>query len=264
MRIPFKTETDAFRVAGALGLLTGIAVIVGALSSRAYGVVVFAAGIAAGLTFELAGREAARGSALAEAARGVHAHGSAGGERHVLVIAGVPLSGESLAAQLTGSATAGVRLDVLAPIEASRSHHLASDVDRERAAAQARLDASLAWAEAHGFAARGEVGDSDPFLALEDELRDFGADEVVVVTQHDERTGWLAGRMLDHLARELDVPVRQVVAANAAIASFWRSPRPRSSASAASSGSPPTAGPRPRSGRSRRRRPSRARPSIRT
>ena len=62
MRVPFKTESDAFRVAVALGLLVGASVLVGLLASRAYGVVVFAAGVAAGITFELAGRETGRGS----------------------------------------------------------------------------------------------------------------------------------------------------------------------------------------------------------
>jgi len=57
MRIPFKTEMDAFRVAAVLGLLLGVSIIVGVLSSLPYGVVVFAAGCAAGLVFELSGRE---------------------------------------------------------------------------------------------------------------------------------------------------------------------------------------------------------------
>src|SRR5690349_11791291 len=103
MRIPFKTETDAFRVAAALGLLTGIAVVVGVLSSRAYGVVVFAAGIAAGMTFELAGRESRDGSTLSDAAHGPHPRGGGDRERHVLVIAGTVLSGEPLADELKGS-----------------------------------------------------------------------------------------------------------------------------------------------------------------
>jgi hypothetical protein len=213
MRIPFKTETDAFRVAAALGLLTGIAVVVGVLSSRAYGVVVFAAGIAAGITFELAGREGGQGSPLRDAVHGPHPHGGGARERHVLIIAGTTLSGEALAAELTGSDATNLRLDVLAPIHASRLHHMATDVDLERAEAQTRLERSLSWAEAHGFSAHGSVGDSDPLVALEDELRDFGADEVVIVTHTGEPTSWLAGRMLDHLSRELDVPIRQVVAA---------------------------------------------------
>ena len=211
MRVPFKTETDAFRVAVVLGLLAGASILVGWLASAAYGVVLFAAGIAAGVTFELAGRETDRGSALREAAHAPHRHGASGRTRHILVVAGVKLAGEDLRRELAAAGGAGVELDVLSPILASRSHHWASDVDREREEARERLEASLAWAAEQGFAAKGEVGDSDPLVAIEDELRDFGADEVVIVTHPRERTSWLARRMLGHLARELDVPVREIV-----------------------------------------------------
>jgi hypothetical protein len=211
MRVPFKTESDAFRVAVALALLVGAAVLVGWLASRAYGVVVFAAGVAAGITFELAGRETGRGSALQEAADAPHLHGARGGTRRVLVVTNVKLAGEELRRELAAAGGAGVELDVLAPILASRSHHWTSDVDRERKEAHERLEASLAWATEQGFAAKGEVGDPDPLVAIEDELRDFGADEVIIATHPGERTSWLAKRMLGHLTQELDVPVREVV-----------------------------------------------------
>jgi hypothetical protein len=211
MRVPFKTETDAFRVAIALGLLAGASIVVGLLASRAYGVVLFAAGIAAGMTFELAGRDTGRGSALREAAHGPHRHGASGGGRHILVVASEKLAGEELRDELVAAGGAGVELDVLAPILASRSHYWASDVDREREEARERLEASLAWAAEQGFAAKGEVADPDPLVAIEDELRDFGADEVIIAVHSRERTSWLAKRMLAHLARELDVPVRVIV-----------------------------------------------------
>ena len=210
MRIPFKSETDAFRVAIALGLAAGASLAVGWLASPAYGVVCFAAGIAAGLTFELAGREADSGSALRAAAHGPHPHGATRGKRHVLVVAGEALGGAELRGELTAGG-ADVELDVLAPILASRSHYWASDVDRERAEARRRLEVSLAWAAEQGFAARGEVGDPDPLVAIADELRDFGADEVIIAMHSRERTSWLADRMLVHLRRELDVPVREIV-----------------------------------------------------
>jgi hypothetical protein len=212
MRVPFKTETDAFRVAVALGVVAGASVLVGWLASRAYGVVLFAAGIAAGVTFELAGRETDRGSALREAAHAPHPHGATGGKRHILVVASVKLGGEELRRELAAAGeAAGVELDVLAPILASRSHYWASDIDREREEARERLEASLAWAAEHGFAAKGELADADPLVAIEDELRDFGADEIIIATHSRERTSWLANRMLGHLARELDVPVREIV-----------------------------------------------------
>jgi hypothetical protein len=94
---------------------------------------------------------------------------------------------------------------------ASRAHHWAGDVDREQEQAQARLEASLAWASEQGFVAKGEVGDHDAMAAIEDELRDFGADEVIIVTQPSERTSWLASRMLSQLKTQLEVPVREIV-----------------------------------------------------
>ena len=211
MRVPFRSETDAFRVAAALAFLAGASILVASLTSGAYGVVVFAAGIAAGITFELAGRDRERGLPLREAAHAPHRHGASGGKRHIVVVASEKLGGEELRAELRAAGGADVEVDVLAPVHSSRSHYWASDVDREREEARERLEASLAWAAEQGFAAKGEVGDPDPLVAIEDELRDFGADEVIVAGRSQEHTGWLANRMVRHLERELDVPVRQIV-----------------------------------------------------
>ena len=210
MRIPFKTETDAFRVAAALGLLLGVSIVVGVLSSAPYGVVVFAAGCAAGLVFELSGRDTVD-HALRDAAGAPHPRGSDPGKRHVLVVAERPLAGEELRRQLQPEPGVAVELDVLSPVMASRAHHWAGDIDREREQARVRLEASLAWAVQQGFVAKGEVGDPDAMGAIEDELRDFGADEVILVTHPSERTSWLANRMLSHLKQQLEVPVREIV-----------------------------------------------------
>jgi hypothetical protein len=211
MRMPFKTESDAFRVAAALGLVGAASLLLGLLTTRAYGIVLFSAGVAAGVVFELAGRERDRGAELREASHAPHPHGATAGQRHVLVVAGETLAGERLAQELGAGGGVQIELDVLAPILASRSHQLAGDIDRERADAQRRLEDSLAWARKHGFAAKGEVGDEDPLTGIEDELRDFGADEVVIVRHGGERRSWLANRMLGYLARELEMPVREVV-----------------------------------------------------
>ena len=68
----------------------------------------------------------------------------------------------------------GVAEDVLVvcPALNSRVRTWASDEDAARAAAQARLDATLARLAAAGINARGEIGDGDPLQALEDALRD--------------------------------------------------------------------------------------------
>lgn len=207
MRVPFKTETDAFRVAAVLGALAGISVLVGVLSTRAYGIVVFAAGIAAGVVFEFSGRERDGGSSLKEVSR---PGAPREGKRRLLLVSAGQLGGEELRDQLRETGGEDFELDVLMPIVASRSHSLSDDVDREREETRQRLRASLAWAAGQGFNAKGEVGDPDALLAIEDELRRFGADELVVVTYPEERSSWLATRMLGYLDRELEIPVREI------------------------------------------------------
>ena len=60
--------------------------------------------------------------------------------------------------------------------------------------------------------ARGEVGDPNPSIAIEDELRDFGADAVVVVTHPRELQTWQEQGELERLRRELaGVPVQHVM-----------------------------------------------------
>lgn len=211
VRIPFNSESDAFRMSIAFGLVLAASALVWALASPAYGVVVFASGVAAGIAFELSGRSSDSGAALREATHAPHPDAGATPGRHLLVVALEELGGETLREELNANGAATAQVDVLVPILASRSHYWSSDVDRERRDAEQRLAASLAWAAEQGFAARGEVGDPDPLVAIEDEMRAFGADEVVVVMNLREHRSWFANRMMSHLVRELDIPVREVV-----------------------------------------------------
>jgi hypothetical protein len=47
------------------------------------------------------------------------------------------------------------------------------------------------------------AGDSDPLLAVEDALREFPADEVVVVTRPDEEATWLEEGSSEAIAQRL-------------------------------------------------------------
>jgi hypothetical protein len=148
---------------------------------------------------------------LREATAAVHPHGAPSGKRHVLVIANETLSGEALCEQILGEDHERVEVDILAPVLTSRLHHGVSDIDRELEQARTRLGRSLAWAHEHGIVARGAVGDPSATSAIEDELRDFGADEVIVVTHPRERESWQEHGELERLRRELDVPITHVV-----------------------------------------------------
>ena len=87
----------------------------------------------------------------------------------------------------------------------------ASDEDGARAAAQRRLDASLARLARDGIQARGEVGDGDPLQAIEDALRTFGADEIVISTHPEGRSHWLERNVVGAARDRFAVPITHVV-----------------------------------------------------
>jgi hypothetical protein len=94
----------------------------------------------------------------------------------------------------------------------SRLEHLAHDVDGAIAEARTRLDASLGAMGTAGLSARGHVGDHhDPNAAIEDALREFPADEVIISTHPPERSKWLERGVVERAQEELPVPVTHVV-----------------------------------------------------
>ena len=63
-----------------------------------------------------------------------------------------------------------------------------------------------------GIVARGQVGDHhDPNVAIEDALREFAADEVVISTHPPERSRWLERGVVERAEREVPLPVTHVV-----------------------------------------------------
>ncbi len=58
---------------------------------------------------------------------------------------------------------------------------------------------------------RAEVGDPDPNMAIEDALRIFPADEIVISTLPPERPRWLEHEVGERIRREVDPPMTHVV-----------------------------------------------------
>jgi hypothetical protein len=209
MRAPIRSESDAFRVTFGSALLLAVSVVVGWLAVPLAGVAVFALGGTWAVIAYVRVAGSDRRPVLRDAAQSSHPHGPDRGQRHVLVVANVALSGSELRERILRHGE-HVELDVLAPVLTSHLHYGVSDIDRELEDARARLKRSLAWAGALNVIVRGEVGDPSPITAVEDELRDFGADEVIVVTEWRDRETWQERDQLDRLQRELDVPVTHI------------------------------------------------------
>jgi len=204
-RNPFRSEAEAFRF---LLLTVGyFALIVAAAAIATWlGVVVFATLTAAAVLLWVRSRsdEPVRRTSVSRLG------GEA--ERRILVIANETVGGEELLAILRRK-TKGVQEHVLVvcPALNSQVRTWASDEDGARAAAQRRLDASLAQLERDGVHAEGAVGDGDPLQAIEDALRTFGADEIVISTHPEGRSHWLERNVVGAARDRFDVPITHVV-----------------------------------------------------
>jgi hypothetical protein len=98
----------------------------------------------------------------------------------VLVVAVAEADADSAQriADLAGSAT-DVRLVV--PVHSHRLDRWMSAEDDARREAEAQLARSAGALVAAGLPVSGSIGDHDPAQALEDELQDFAADEVILL-----------------------------------------------------------------------------------
>ena len=124
-------------------------------------------------------------------------------ERRLLVVASAevtPDAAERVADRAEGASD--VRLVV--PVPSRKLDRWLSAEDNARAEAQRRLAHAAGALVAAGLPVSGSLGDSDPAQALEDELRSYSADEVVVLGD-DDRDGRLAAAL-----ERLDLPVTTV------------------------------------------------------
>jgi hypothetical protein len=205
-RNPFRSEAEAYRF---LLLTVGYfaLIVVGASIATWLGVVVFVVLTATAVVLWL--RSRSNEPALRPA---VPARSGAEDERRILVIANETVGGEELLAILRRKSE-GVNEQVLVvcPALNSQVRTWASDEDGARAAAQQRLDASLARLRQDGVHAQGEVGDGDPLQAIEDALRTFGADEIVISTHPEGRSNWLERNVVGSARDRFDVPITHVV-----------------------------------------------------
>ena len=203
MKNPLRDEASAFQVV--LVTLGGaVLVVLAAWVNTWLGLIVFLALVAVALW-------AIRGG-MRQRPPQAHVVHDGDPARKILVVANETVGGDELR-DLLGRKAEGVNEDVLlvCPALNSRLRTWTSDEDGARAAAQERLDESLARLRDAGVTARGEIGDGDPLQALEDALRTFPADEIVVSTHPPGRSNWLEQGVVENARLRFDVPVSHVV-----------------------------------------------------
>jgi hypothetical protein len=212
MRFPVKSETDAFRIAYGCAFLIGLSLALGALLAPVVGVALFAGGVLGLIAYDLAVEDPDRRQPLREAARSAPAVTPSDRRRRILVVSNETLGGRELREELLRRGEPRPELRVVAPVLPSRSHYIASDIDGDLAEARRRLDRTLEWAHEEGFDAAGRVGDDTPPLtAIEDELRRFATDELIISTHPPGRSNWLESGLVEQARAQLDIPVTHVI-----------------------------------------------------
>ena len=131
----------------------------------------------------------------------------------VLVVANETVGGSQLLDTIRGriAGRSDARVLVVCPALNSPLRHWASDEDDARQKAQDRLEASLRAMQGAGIQASGEIGDGDPIQAVEDALRTFRPDELVVSTHPAGKSHWLERGVVDKARERFALPVTHVV-----------------------------------------------------
>jgi GABA permease len=205
MKNPFRSEQDAFRF---VWLTIGYfaLIVIGALINTWLGVAVFVVVTAVALWWLLARNDVREPPVRQTPAA------SPPEEHRILVVANETVGGAELLGVIREHAGGrSVRVLVVCPALNSPLKHWVSDEDDARSAAQARLDQSLAGMRAAGLDAEGEIGDGDPIQAIEDALRTFQPDELILSTHPAGRSHWLERGVVEKARERFDLPLTHVI-----------------------------------------------------
>lgn len=206
MHNPLRSEADAFRWVVIFGIGAVSVIVLTLLTRPVFGVVWAAALIGFGGGFAYRG---ARGSLP----RSVELTRGGDGKHRLLVVANETVGGEALLDEIRDRCrNRDAEILVVTPaLASSRAAHWASDVDEAIELARQRMELSLIAIGELGLKARGEIGDSDPNVAIEDALRVFSADEIVISTHPPERSRWLEHGVVDRAREQIGLPISHVV-----------------------------------------------------
>jgi GABA permease len=203
---PLRSEADAFRWVVVIGAGAVAVIALTLLTRPVFGVVLAAAllGFGAGIAWRNS-----RGSLP----RSISVGRGGDGRHRLLVVANETVGGEALREEIRNrSRGRDSEILVVTPaLTASRAAHWASDVDEAIEMARQRMELSVIEIERLGLKATGEIGDSDPNVAIEDALRVFPADEIVISTHPPERSRWLERGVVERAREEIDLPISHVV-----------------------------------------------------
>jgi nucleotide-binding universal stress UspA family protein len=132
--------------------------------------------------------------------------------KRLLIVATAPVEETILRDRVREHAGPDAEVRVVAPAsDLSPLEWLATDEDEARGEAADIARSAERAVEPEAGRVETEVGDSDPVQAIEDALRQFPADEVIVLTRADDEAGWLEKDSAAAASERFGVPVTHLV-----------------------------------------------------
>ncbi|HWB21798.1 MAG TPA: hypothetical protein VG652_02800 [Gaiellaceae bacterium] len=130
--------------------------------------------------------------------------------QRILVVPTAPIPTPSIRSMLRESFPSDAEFEIIAPAShISWLDWLTNAEDDARAEAAEHADQA---AEAvPGEPSDSRVGDTDPLQAIDDALRTFPADQVVVVTRPDDQASWLEAGAGEAAQKRFEIPVTHLV-----------------------------------------------------
>jgi hypothetical protein len=131
--------------------------------------------------------------------------------KKLLVVATAPIEAGPLRDAVREHAGDEAEIRVVAPAsDVSPLQWLASDEDEAREKAAGVASEAAESVEPEAARTEAEVGDTDPVQAIEDALRTFNADEVLVVTRPEDDATWLEQDSAQEARERFGVPVTRL------------------------------------------------------
>jgi hypothetical protein len=131
--------------------------------------------------------------------------------KKILALTSEPIDAQALGSAVGRESAEAAEVLVIAPALNSKMRFWTSDSDEAIARADEVQEETVERLTEEGVDAAGDTGESDPLLAIHDNLTTYEADEIVLFTHSQGRRNWLEEGIVEQAQERFDVPVRHLV-----------------------------------------------------
>jgi hypothetical protein len=125
----------------------------------------------------------------------------------LIATGGVAVNPADLPAGVRLLLDAAAEILVVAPSLPTRVDWITSDTDRAKVQADQRLRAVLGQLGELGVEAQGTIGSDEPLEALEDAIRSFGPDHLLIAIRTEAKAGWQERALLEDIQQRFGLPM---------------------------------------------------------